>query len=210
MAVFIIGVFFWSVQILFQQKKAWKKLAKDLNLNYKEQAFLKSPFVDGFYNGFSLTLYSEEQPSQKAGRNQFRTIILLGFQEGFPVGGAVASKNRRAFVESLKVQEVHKPDYKGWNGSVIFHTEDDDICSEFMNKDRYEALNKLINLNNKDTIFIFDDKEGYYRVETADPLVDDAVIVKMLDKFTKTCEVLRPNDSDKVLFPEKKKKPKKS
>ncbi len=206
MAVFIVGVFFWSIQILFQQKKACKKLAKDLNLNYKVQALLTLPFLDGFYNGFSLTIYSEEQPSAKSGRNQFRTIILLGFQEGFPVGTAVASENRRAFVESLKISEVHKPDYKDWNGSVVFHTEDDDICSKFMNKERYGALHKLMNLSNKDTIFIFDDKEGYYRIETADPLVDPSVIVKMLEKFTKTCEVLRPNSGDKKLFPAKKKK----
>ncbi|MGB1077151.1 MAG: hypothetical protein ACPG05_02505 [Bdellovibrionales bacterium] len=202
-AVFIIGVFFWSMQILFQQKKAWKRLAKSLGLEYSEQALFKSPVVEGQYKGYSVVLYSEEQPTTNAGRNQFRTILLLGFQEGFPTGIAVASSGRRAFIESLKVEHAHKPDFKDWNGSTVFHTEDDDVCTKFMNADRYGALHKLMNLKNKDTILIVDDKEGYYRIETTDPLLDVDVVEKMLNKFTATCDVIRPVAADKKLFPKK-------
>ena len=208
-AVFILGIFFWSVQILFQQKRAWKRLSNSLNWNYREQALLKSPIVEGVYNGFSVLIYSEEQPVQDMGRRQYRTVLLIGFQEGFPMGAALASDGRRAFIESLKIEEVHKPDFEGWNGSVIFHTEDDKVCAKFMNKNRYEALHKLMNLKKKDSVFICDDKEGYYRVETPDPLTDEAVIKKMLDKFTEACEALRPTEKDKPLFPKKPKTEKK-
>ena len=100
----------------------------------------------------------------------------------------------------MKIEEVHKPDFKGWNASVVFHTQDDKKLSKFMNEARYKTLHKLMNLKDKDTMMIVDDKEGYYRVETADPLTNPDVIKKMLDKFVKECEVLRPAKEDKKLF----------
>ncbi len=208
LTVFILGMFFWSAEILFKQKKAWRKLALKLGLSYTPNSLLKSPRIEGVYNGYSVLLYSEEQPSNDSSRKIFRSVMLIGFQEGFPTGAALASAGRRDFIEALKVEEVHKPEYKGWNGSVVFHTQDDETLSKFMNEKRYAALNKLMNLKDKETILIFDDKEGYYRMETFDPLTDDGVVLKMLDKFTSELEVLRPTKEDKKLYP--KSKPSKS
>ncbi len=163
-----------------------------------------SPIVDGRYNGYHITLYSEEQLTKDSSKRQFRTVLVMSFQEGFPTGGAVASAGRRPFVEDLKIEDVHSPDFKGWNGSVIFHTQNDKILSAFMNNDRYKALHHIMNLKGKESIFIFDDKEAYYRLETADPMVDPNIIQQMLSKLTKECDILRPNKSDKVLFSSKK------
>ena len=206
LAVFVLGVFFWSMEILFKQKRGWKKFSQSLNLNFQEQALLVSPVVEGNYKNFHITLYSEEQMMPESGRRQYRTVIVLAFLEGFPTGGAVATRGRREFVESLKVEEVHKPDFKGWNGSIVFHTQDDEVMTSFMNEDRYKSLQRLMNLKGKETIFIFDDKEAYYRLETADPMDDPVVLEKMVMKLMAECDVLRPTNGDKKLFKATKKK----
>ena len=208
LAVFILGIFLWSIEVLFKQKKAWKDLSKKLKLNYKSTALLQSPIVEGYYGDYHVTLYSEEQPTNDSSRRQFRTVLLIGLAQGFPTGAAIATNGRREFVENLKIEEVHKPDVKGWNGSTIFHTQDDKTISAYMNKARYDSLSKLMGLKNKECIFIFDDTEMFYRMETPDPLTDVATIEKMIAKFTKECDVLRPNDADKKLY--KKKKPEKA
>ncbi len=203
-AVFVLGISFWSMQVLFKQKKAWKKLAKSLNLSYQEQAFLASPVVDGLYNKYHITLYSEEQATQDSARRQFRTVLVIAFQEGFPTGGAIASAGRRPFVEGLRIEEGHKPEFKGWNGNIVFHTQDNDIMSSFMDERRYQALHRIMNLTGKEAIFIFDDKEAYYRLETADPLTDPESVEKMIKKILKECDVLRPTAEDQKLCKPKK------
>lgn len=206
LAVFILGIFFWSLEVLFKQKKGWKALSKKLKLNYENTALLTSPMVEGHYGEYHITLYSEAQPTQDTSRRQFRTILLIGKEQGFPTGAAIATSGRRSFVESLNIEDVHKPDFKGWNGSIVFHTQNDKTISKYMNEDRYTSLNRLMNLKNKESIFIFDDKEMFYRMETSDPLIDPEIIEKMIKKFIKECDVMRPTEEDKKLFPKTKKK----
>lgn len=193
LAVFVLGIFFWSMQILLRQKSAWKAFAKANELGYQSGKFLESPVVNGKYKGMGLTIYSEEQPVDDASRRQFRSIILLHIEESYPTGGLIGTEANKNFIEQLNLPKRYTPSAKSWDKNMVFHVQDDKKAKSFFVKDRLTALHKLLHIKDSEGLFIFDDKEGYYRYETASPLDNLDGLKKRVDALVKECNLLLPS-----------------
>ncbi|MGE4313971.1 MAG: hypothetical protein AB7E85_06850 [Pseudobdellovibrionaceae bacterium] len=192
LAVFVLGIFFWSTEILLKQKRCWKAFAEKNGLTYESPAFLQSGGVNGQMGPFEVFLYSEEQLTNDVSRRRFRTIFLVHFYDKFPAAGIVGTQIHRPFIEGLSLPEVHKPDFAGWDGSLPFHTRSDADVKAFMTPDRYQALQKLLSIKNTEAFWIFDDVESYFRFESYDPMTDLEALERRVKAIVRECEKLRP------------------
>ena len=193
LAVIVLGVFFWSMEILFRQKRAWKALSTKYKMDYESNALLLSPEVSGRIKGYHVNLFAEEQPSEDVRRRQFRTVLMVHIENGFPVSGIAGTPLYKDFIATIKLPHIYQPDYKSWNDKNVIQTKDKEALSAFMaENDRWSALSKLLNIKNADGFFIFDDKEAYFRMETAEPLDDLEFLNKRILGIIAQCEKLDP------------------
>ena len=191
LVVFICGVFFWSMQILIKQKKAWADFANKNGLQYTRGAIMKSPIVQGIYKTFPLTIYSEEQPTIDQRGRQFRTIIQIELPPGMPVEGVVASSSNREFVEGLiDLVEVVKVDYPGWNDSILVKARSADLLKPFLNNERCRTLLALMTIKSISCVFIFDPTSTFLRLESTDPFHESGKLERICSKIVDQARVL--------------------
>lgn len=195
LAVFVVGIFFWSTEILLKQKKCWKAFTKKHSLVYESAAFLQSGAVSGQMGPFEVFLYSEEQITNDVSRRRFRTVLLIHFLDKFPASGVVGTPIHRPFIEGLNLPEVHKPDMQGWDGALPFYTRSNTNLKAFMTPQRYQALQKLLSIKDTEAFWIFDEVEAYFRFETADPMTDLDALERRVKAISRQCEILRPDQA---------------
>lgn len=192
LAVFILGIFFWSIQILLRQKTTWKAFAKANGLAYEKKGFLESPIVNGKYDGLGLTIYSEEQLVNDASKRQFRSIILVHIEEGYPTGGVIGTGANKNFINQLNLPKIYTPELSKWDEDISLHVQDEKNAKAFFNNERLSALHKLLHIKESEALFIFDEKESYYRYETANPLDNLEGLNKRVSAIVKQCHPLSP------------------
>lgn len=192
LAVFICGVFLWSMQILFQQKRAWADFAKKNSLNIQQIALLKSPIVRGRYKDFETIVYSEEQATADQRGRRFRTIIQLDLGSPMPVEGVVTSADAAAFAHSLAdLTQTLVPDAPGWDNSIIVKTSDLGVLRPYLTPERCRSLVALMTIKSISCIFIFDRKASYLRFETPDPFHEMGKLDRMCSKIAEHAKVLK-------------------
>lgn len=179
LSVMILGIFAWSLEILFKQKRSWKAFAKKQGLDFIPGPFLQSPGVRGDLSGYEFVMYSEQQPTNDVRGHRFRTVIQLTLPSGMPTAGLVASPGLRDFADQLDLPETVKPDYAGWKKDALIRARDAGALKRYLSDDRLNALSKLIAMRNAELTFIFDQNETYLRIETPDPLHEPDKIRRM-------------------------------
>lgn len=190
-AFFIFGIFFWSASILFQQKRAWALFAKRAGLQYLKGALFKSAVVRGGYQGFPLTIFSEEQGSTDKRNRRFRTIIQFELPVGMPVEGIVTSPEGHAFANGLlDLTETVIPDVPGWDTSILIKTKSAETLKTYLTPERYKSLQTLQTIKSLNCIFIFDLSASFLRFESADPFSDADKLDRLCAKIAEHAKVL--------------------
>lgn len=191
LAVFITGIFLWSAQILFRQKKTWGDFAKKHKLNARSIALMKSPIVSGDFRGFNIHLYSEEQPTEDQRGRRFRTILQVELPP-MPVAGIVASSRSHAFANGLvDLNEVYVPEFPGWDSSLLIKTANVELLKPYLTDERLRALLSLLTIKTFNALYIFDKTAGFLRLETPDPLYDMQKLERLLSKVTDQATLLK-------------------
>ena len=189
--VFICGVFLWSTQILFRQKRAWAEFAKKNTLQYTSGALMKSPLVKGVYKGFPLTVYSEEQPTPDQRSRRFRTVIQFELPGGMPVEGVVASPDNHVFAMSLlDLVEKYVPADTSFPETIMIRTRSVAALEPYLTKERMQILQSLMTLKSIHGVFIFDRNATFLRMEMADAMTDPEKLVRFCSKLAEQAAVL--------------------
>lgn len=193
-AVFIFGVFFWSLTILQQQKKAWAAFAKQAGLQCLSGSWLKSSLVRGPYRGLPLNIYSEQQETSDRRGRKFRSVIQFELPGKMPVEGIVTTQEGQNFANGLvDLTDVVVPDYPGWESTVLIKTRDANLLKPYLTPERYRALQALMTIKNFSCIFIFDLTMTFLRFETPDPLTDAQKLDRLCGKIVEQAKVLIPS-----------------
>lgn len=192
LAVFVFGMFFWSLNILFRQKRAWTSFANKNSLRVEPGPLLASAAVKGFVKGFDVTLYSEEQSADSGRGRRFRTVIQIDLAKPMATGGVVASPDMKVFVNSLNLPNTFEPDLEGWNKNIVIAVQDADKIKPYFTPDRLRSLNGLMSMKVYNVIFIFDLQNSYLRLETPDPLSDEVKLDKLVQKLVEQAKILQP------------------
>lgn len=179
LAIFIIGLFGWSLHILMRQKRAWAQFAEKNNLTAIAAGFFSSSNVSGTLKGFPFYLYSEEQTINQSGSKRFRTIVQFELPGPMVTPGIIASAEAGNFARGLNLKESYTPEFDFWNKGIVVLADDAEKLKAYMTEDRCKSLNALLTIKTIATILIFDDKNVYLRFETADAFDD----FKKLDRF---------------------------
>ena len=194
LSAFIIGVFVWSMQILFQQKKAWGAFAKKHNYDYSPGKLTASPTIYAQVRGMNLSLYTDIQKTNDVRAERFVTIIEVAMGVGFPTGAAIATPELRPFTDSLAFTQSYAPDnYPEWKPAYIIRTKNSAALKPYLTRERLEILNALFSMKNSVALFFFDEEDGVLRIETSDPLRQEAHLEKIVKRIVDVCEKLRPH-----------------
>ncbi len=199
LSLFILGVFFWSLDVLFKQKKAWERFAKSKGLAYRRGPFYSSPVVEGRINGHYLTLYSEEQTLATARSKRFRTVAAITLSSPMPCGGLIASPSLQDFAQSLNLTEDVDVNYTGWDSARIVRSKNKEVLNKYLKDERrLKALNSLMKSKTTSLLFIFDEQEAILRVETPNPLHEYARLEKILNAIITAADLLILSDREKA------------
>ncbi|MBE2192193.1 MAG: hypothetical protein KDJ26_08320 [Alphaproteobacteria bacterium] len=189
-AVFIMGVFFWSLQILMRQKTAWKQVAKRHNLNYVAGGMMSSPIMSGAFRNYGLSVYSEAQLDEDARGKRYRTVIQMELKSGMPTEGVIASAKLSAVASQLDLQEVYTPDTPDWNHGTYIRTRSEELLAPYFTPARTKAINALMTINGVNVLFVFNEKDTLLRFETPDPLDDVSKMERLINKIADAADIL--------------------
>ncbi len=188
--VFIMGIFFWSMAILFRQKQAWAVFAKRHQMAFTPNAFFRSPAMRGAIHGFVTTVFSEEQTTQDNRGRRFRTVVQIDLPVGMPVEGVVTSPELRSFANMMQLPQDLVPSATDWNKNIVFKTANVEKMLPFLTPERVKTLNAIMSAKSVNCIFVYNERETLLRFETADPLDDVEKIEKFVSKTLESAKIL--------------------
>lgn len=192
LAIFIFGIFFWSMNILLRQRRVWSAVAKKFNMKLEMGGLMSSPAARGVIQGFDVTLYSEEQPTIDGRAKQFRSVIQIDLGKVMPTGGAVVSPDLKPFAAGLNLPETYLPNIEGWNKAIVIVVQNSAAIQPYFTVDRCKSLNALMSMKFYNAILIFDVNNTILRVETADPLHEEGKLEKLILKMLDQAKILVP------------------
>lgn len=190
LAVFVLGIFFWSLQVLMKQKMAWQKFAKKFGLGFDKGSFLQSPVISGSYEEFNITLFSEEQPASDIRRRQFRTLLLIRFHASCEPVAVIGTSRHGAFLKDMNLPEKHTPSASQWDDKLAYHTHDEKGLKAYLSPERNAAFHKLLHIKNADMLFVMDNQDGYFTLETPDPFDNADALNKRVENILKELRVI--------------------
>lgn len=181
-SLFILGTFFWSVRVLFQQKAAWKNFAQKMNLTYMPQkGWLVSPVISGSIGQYGFSLFSEPQPTNDQRGLRYNTIIEFALRQGVPASvGAIGTQKMAVILEQIIAKEPVSVSDADWDTSWFIRATRPAVIQQYLTPARVDVLKKIFRLKTLGTLFLFNDSEGILRLETSDPMVDAERLEKIV------------------------------
>lgn len=181
-SIFILGVFAWSVRILFAQRSAWKAYGKKLNMTYQqERGFLGSGSLSGSVGPFAFGLFTAEERTVDARGQRFSTVIEIGLRQGLPAAGAVGTAQMAPMIRSLILEQSVSVQDADWDKEWIIRTRHAKMMEAYLTPARLEVFKKVFRMKIISALFIFNDQDAVLRVETMDPLAN----VEKLERIVK-------------------------
>lgn len=191
-SVFILGVFFWSLQILLRQKAAWKQYAARHNLSYQSGSLMQSPTVTGLVSGYELGLFSEARTENDSKGRKFRTVLQLDLKPGMPAEGVISSAGMAAIVSTLDIKESFKPESAEWDDKIIVKATNPEKLHPYFTPARIKALKALMGTKGVEAMLIFNENETFLRFETPDPLDSIEKVDRLVTKICGVADILKP------------------
>lgn len=190
LTVFIMGVFFWSMAILFRQKRAWASFAKQHQMTFLQNRLFQSPAMRGMIRGFLATIFSEEQGAQDGRGRRFRTVVQIELPPGMLTEGVVTSPDLRAFANMMNLANDVMPPEKDWNRNIVFKVGDIQKTLSFLTPERVKTLNTIMSAKNINCLFVYNERETLLRFETPDPLDKVEKIERFVAKTIESAKIL--------------------
>lgn len=200
LVVFVFIFVGWTLLVLFQQKKAWEAFAKKNKLKYKSGTFMGSPEVSGDMNGYLFSLFSGSQQTEDVRGQRFVTIIEFQMGKGMPTGGVIATKEFSAFAEGLVFKQIYKPELAEWDGNYVVRARDKKNLDVYLSNERQKILYSIFKMKNASALFFFDEIEAVLRIETSDPLRNEAHLDKIIKQLLGAIDILVPTAKEKKEF----------
>lgn len=199
LSLFIMSVSIWSYMILRQQKNAWASFAKKHNLEFTKGKLMEPPFMRGAINGRTVVFFTGQQQTDDARGVRMVTIIEFDMHCGLPVPGAIGSKETAAFLASLRMEHTYLPENpeENWSAAYVTRTREPKILASYMTPTRRAAVHALLSMKNCVALWIFDERDCVFRIETNDPLRDPAKLDKILNRIMGELDKLVPDSTEK-------------
>ncbi|MCB9989511.1 MAG: hypothetical protein H6868_09320 [Rhodospirillales bacterium] len=187
---FLLGIFFWQSQILWQQKKAWSAFAQKNSLQYIPGKFSEAPSVTGKIGRHHISLFSDSRMMEDMRSRRFMTVVEIVLGCKMPAGGVVATFGMKPFVDTLIFHEEIKPEMEGWGAENLVRTDEEKMMKAFLTPERLKVLQSIFSMKGANAIFLFDKEAVAFRIETADPLHNSERIDKIVKQFLRGADKL--------------------
>lgn len=197
LSAFIIGVFFWSSLILFQQKRAWAAYAKKNGMMYEAQGVFSSPVVSGKTGAHKLSFFTDVQRTLDVRGQRMVTVIEAEMGVGMPAPAALATKDFKGFISGLNLPDTYEPGVADWKTDYVLQTRDAERLKLYLTPERLKILHGLFSMRNAAVLFFFDTEESVLRIETPDPLRDAVHMEKITKRIVDALDKLRPTAAER-------------
>lgn len=191
LSAFVLGVFAWSLRILFQQKAAWRAYAEKMKLTYANgPRFLSSPNLSGAIGAYGFGLYTEEQKSDDARNQRFSTILEIALRRGLPAIGAMGTIRVVPLIHTLHLPQSMVPEDKEWDPSWMVRGRNAAMIRAYLTPARMEIIKKIFRMKILSALLVFDEQDMVLRIETADPLNNKDRLEKIVKGLIQQAEGL--------------------
>jgi len=143
LSIFVMGVFFWSMFILQQQKRAWFAFAKKSGLKYEAGAYTDPPVISGIVKGYKVTFFTDSLRTQDVRGRRFVTTIEVEMGDGMPTVAALATQDFADFLSPLRLPLSWQPPGEDWQKNYIIKTRSTDRLVRYLTKARLKVLSDL-------------------------------------------------------------------
>lgn len=163
---------------------------------------MQASAVDGNYRGYRIGLFSEGKIEEnRRGFVRFRTVIEVIFGENMPTRGAFGNTDANGVVQYLNYGTTYIMDEKpNWDKNYLITTEDHEFLKEYLTPTRLKGLNSFFKLNKTTTMFVFNERDSFLRLETANPLTEPERVEKLINKIVHLAEALKLSKTERERF----------
>lgn len=193
LSCFLLGVFGWSMAILYQQKKAWAAFGKKHGMEYQAGKMTGPPQLTGKLGNYKVSLFTDAQRTNDVRGQRLVTVMEIEMGAGMPTAGAVATKEYAAFISTLDLDETWSPDDKEWGASYVIKTRSAERLATYLTPERLKVLKVLFAKKNSISLLFFDENQSVLRVETSDPLRNPEHMEKITSQMMGLADKLRPS-----------------
>lgn len=196
---FILGTFFWSVRVLFQQKAAWKAFAQKMGLSYiPQKGWLVSPVVSGALGQYSFSMISEPQATNDQRGVRYNTVIEFALHQGLPAVGAIGTQKMTIILNDIIAKNPVSVGDTEWDASWFIRATRANVVEAYLTPARVDVLKKIFRLKTLGSLFLFNESEGILRIETADPMVNAERLEKIIRGILAQLPVLLVGDEERA------------
>lgn len=199
-STFILGVFGWSLVILFQQKQAWSSFAKKHSLMYVPGKIIQAPAMKGVVYGHQVAFFPDVQATQDQRGQRFVTVLEFDVGQGMPTGALIATSNFATFASNLNFTQTLEIDFPGWDKARIIRTRDSSTLKNYLTRERLEFLHNIMSMKNATALYFFDEENAIVHIETSDPLRDEQRMEKIVQKITAALPRLKLTAEESAQF----------
>ncbi len=199
-AIIILGATGWSTIILIQQKKAWEAYAKKNGLKFIKSKFFQPPEMNGVINDYQVAFFTAEQQEVDDRNNRLLTVVQITADENMVDGFAAVSPIMKPFLESLEAVKPHKLKSKGWDPKNFVSSRNKARVDAYMTEERLKAITSLLNMKNANVLVLSDETESIIRIETSNPLQQEELINKFMERVFARFEVLKVKADERKML----------
>lgn len=191
--------------ILFKQKSAWAKYAKDKGLVYTKGTFSGPCMMEGTINDFSVSFFTAMQQKEDSRKNRQLTVVQLILSKSFIDMLAAGTQEMLPFLNSLDALTPHAIENEKWDSkhNHLF-SKNKKAVENYLTDERIIILNNILKISNSDNFVILSDDQGLFRFETSNPLTDADKIDKLVTKLMINITKLRPDKDEAMKLKELK------
>ena len=164
---------FWTLYILFRQKRAWRLYAQKMKLRYNPRQMVESPEISGLVYGYTASMFAGEHASADTRGTRKLTAIEIHLSSRAPFDAGVASGGMVNIVRVLGLKEEMRPQSSEWHESWIASASDVRALEAYLTPERLTALVSLMKMKNAWVILIF--RGDTYQYQAGAGIVADSV-----------------------------------
>lgn len=190
LSVGLLGFSAWNWLILSQQKREWRRFAKENRLRYRAKAMMMSPEVSGTYKDHGVNIFTSEFQLSEGRGGRKMTAVEIEMDSRMPIAGALGSKGMVEVIQSLDFSDSFQPKLEGWDTENIIRCDDKKVMEAYFTKERLDALQKFLQDSNIWLLLVFRGNEMILRIDTPKALQQSGELQGVVDRLIEAAQVL--------------------
>ncbi len=172
-ALAVTGYCGWTLQVILNQKKAWRAFAKKYKLKYMEEGMFSPPGMFGKIGGQAFVAYIESSNGFSFGQSGSWTVLEMPFESELKTAEiTMVSTDFMLEMQQADWLQSFVPDHPAWGDNTPLYSETPDFFKNYLDDEKITSLARLKSAPKAGYIFMVDQEGSVVSYRTRQPLDD--------------------------------------